>query len=43
MRLQPGDKAKDFSVKDISENPVAIRDYQGKKLLLSFPGRRQGE
>ncbi len=36
MRLNAGDIAKDFSMEDILGNQINLRDYAGKKLLLSF-------
>lgn len=36
MRLTEGEKAREFQVKDLSGNEVSLRDYQGKRLMLSF-------
>ncbi len=36
MRLVEGQKAINFTVKDIFGNEVSLSDYKGKKLLLSF-------
>jgi thioredoxin-dependent peroxiredoxin len=36
MRIQSGDKAKDFTVRDLNGNPLALQDFKGKKLMLSF-------
>jgi len=36
MRLDAGQVAPDFSVTDIYGNPVSLRSYAGKKLMLSF-------
>ncbi len=34
--LQPGQKAPDFSTTDYLGNPIALRDYAGKKLMICF-------
>jgi peroxiredoxin len=36
MRLEAGDPAKGFEVRDIHDRPVTLTDYEGKTLLLSF-------
>ncbi|MCK5140845.1 MAG: redoxin domain-containing protein, partial [Candidatus Heimdallarchaeota archaeon] len=36
MRIKEGQKAKDFTVKDIYGNEISLKDYKEKKLLLSF-------
>ena len=36
MTLQPGDKAPDFNANDESGNPVKLKDFKGKKLVLYF-------
>ena len=36
MALKPGDKAPDFSVNDENGNPVKLKDFKGKKLVLYF-------
>ena len=36
MRLKKGEFAKDFNVIDIFGNKISLRDYSGKKLMLSF-------
>ena len=36
MALQPGDKAPDFDVNDEQGNPVKLKDFKGKKLVLYF-------
>jgi len=36
MKIQPGQPAKNFSAEDIFGNPVALRDFKGKRLMLSF-------
>lgn len=36
MRLEAGQPAMDFEVDDIHGDRVALRDYAGKKLMLSF-------
>ncbi len=36
MTLQPGDKAPDFNVNDENGNPVRLKDFKGKKLVLYF-------
>jgi thioredoxin-dependent peroxiredoxin len=35
-QLQPGDKAPSFSAKDQNDQPVKLKDYRGKKLVLFF-------
>jgi thioredoxin-dependent peroxiredoxin len=35
-QLQPGDKAPLFSAKDQNDQPVKLKDYRGKKLILFF-------
>jgi peroxiredoxin len=35
-RLKSGTRAIDFTVNDYLDNKIALLDYQGKKLLLSF-------
>jgi thioredoxin-dependent peroxiredoxin len=34
--LLPGTDAPDFSVKDHNGNPVSLKDYKGKKIILWF-------
>ena len=34
--LQPGTDAPDFSVQDHNGNPVSLKDYKGKKIILWF-------
>ena len=36
MRMAEGQPARDFQVEDIFGNPVALKDYAGKRLMLSF-------
>jgi thioredoxin-dependent peroxiredoxin len=36
MTLQPGDKAPDFHANDENGNPVKLKDFKGKKLVLYF-------
>ncbi len=36
MILQPGDKAPDFHANDENGNPVKLKDFKGKKLVLYF-------
>ena len=36
MRIQCGQTAPDFEVRDIVGNPFSLTDFEGKKLLLSF-------
>lgn len=36
MDLLQGDKAPDFKTKDQNGNPVALKDYKGKKVALFF-------
>jgi len=36
MALQPGDKAPDFQVNDENGNPVKLKDFKGKKVVLYF-------
>ena len=36
MRIQSGQTAPDFEVRDIFGNPFSLTDFEGKKLLLSF-------
>lgn len=36
MKLKATQMAVPFTVHDISDNPISLADYQGKKLLLSF-------
>ena len=36
LRIKAGEKAREFSVKDIEGNPISLGDYQGKYVLLSF-------
>ena len=36
MKIQPGQPAKNFSSEDILGNPVALHDFKGKRLMLSF-------
>jgi len=36
MKLSKGDTAIDFSVEDISGRLISLRDFRGKKLMLSF-------
>ena len=36
MRIQPGQPAKNFTIEDILGNSVALTDYKGKRLMLSF-------
>lgn len=36
MRIQPGQPAQEFEVRDIFGNPISLTDFRGKKLLLSF-------
>ena len=35
-KLKPGTPAPDFEMRDISDHPVKLSDYKGKKLMLSF-------
>ena len=36
MKIQPGQPAKNFSTEDITGKPVALHDFKGKRLMLSF-------
>jgi peroxiredoxin len=36
MKIQPGQPAKNFSTEDISGNALALDDFKGKRLMLSF-------
>lgn len=36
MRLIDGDRAVDFAVEDLGGNFISLKDYAGKKLMLSF-------
>lgn len=36
MKLKEGSKAIDFSVEDINGRLISLRDFRGKKLMLSF-------
>jgi len=36
MRIQNGDPAKNFDVQDLDGKPIRLKDYAGKRLLLSF-------
>ena len=36
MRLKEGQSAPIFEVEDIFENPIALKNYSGKKLMISF-------
>ncbi len=36
MRIQPGQPAKNFTSQDILGKTVALPDYKGKQLMLSF-------
>ena len=36
MRIQAGEPARDFQVKDIFDQPRALADYRGRRLMLSF-------
>ncbi len=36
MKLLEGQPAKDFATEDILGNPIALRDYRGNRLMLSF-------
>ena len=36
MTLKPGDKAPDFTVNDEDGNPVKLKDFKGKKVVLYF-------
>ena len=36
MRIQPGQAAPVFDVRDIFGNPFSLADFKGKRLLLSF-------
>ncbi|MEP7253260.1 MAG: thioredoxin-dependent thiol peroxidase [Ginsengibacter sp.] len=36
ITLQEGDKAPDFKSKDQNGNPVALKDFKGKKVVLYF-------
>lgn len=36
MRLPPGEPAPIFTTKDCFNRPLALEDYRGKRLLLSF-------
>ena len=36
MKLHPAQPAKDFQVIDIHNAPIALSDYAGKKLMISF-------
>lgn len=36
FRLQPGDKAPDFSLLDQNSNPVALSDLKGQKSIIYF-------
>jgi len=35
-KLKQGDKAPDFTGKDQEGNPISLKDYKGKKLVLYF-------
>ena len=36
MKIKPGQPAKNFSSEDIAGNIVTLKDYEGKRLMLSF-------
>jgi len=36
MKIKPGQPAKNFSSKDIAGNILSLKDYEGKRLMLSF-------
>jgi peroxiredoxin len=36
MRIKPGQPAKNFSSEDLAGNTVALNDYKGQRLMLSF-------
>jgi thioredoxin-dependent peroxiredoxin len=36
MRLQPGEKAPDFTLPDASGAPVSLRDYAGSRVVVYF-------
>jgi peroxiredoxin Q/BCP len=36
MSLKPGDPAPDFETRDQNGNPVRLRDFRGKKVVLYF-------
>ena len=36
MRIQPGQPAKNFTIEDVFGNSVALPDYKGQRLMLSF-------
>src|SRR5918995_312295 len=36
MRLQPGEKAPDFTLPDASGAPVSLRDYAGGRVVVYF-------
>ena len=36
MRIKPGQSAKNFSSEDLAGNTVALNDYKGQRLMLSF-------
>ena len=36
MRIKEGQKAKDFTVTDIYDNEISLKNFKGKRLLLSF-------
>lgn len=36
MALKAGDKAPDFNVNDQDGNPISLKDYAGKKVVLYF-------
>ena len=36
MRIQPGQPAKNFTSQDILGHSVALPDYKGQRLMLSF-------
>ncbi len=36
MRIQTGEPARDFETQDLEGNIIRLKDYQGKRLLLSF-------
>jgi peroxiredoxin Q/BCP len=36
MKLKPGDAAPEFTTKDQDGNPVSLKDFRGKKVVLYF-------
>ncbi|MEZ5022387.1 MAG: hypothetical protein R2728_03830 [Chitinophagales bacterium] len=35
-QLKAGDPAPNFQIKDIDNNPIALDQYKGRKVMLSF-------